>query len=53
MGLLLVEQNVGIAAELTERAYVMSLGRIVHEVRKGEWQAFLSDDRLAKAYLGS
>ena len=53
MGLLLVEQNVGIAAELTERAYVMSLGRIVNEVRKGEWQAFLSDDRLAKAYLGS
>jgi ABC-type branched-subunit amino acid transport system ATPase component len=53
MGLLLVEQNVGIAAELTERAYVMSLGRIVHEVGKGEWQAFLQDERLAKAYLGS
>jgi ABC-type branched-subunit amino acid transport system ATPase component len=53
MGLLLVEQNVGIAAEITERAYVMSLGRIVHEVGKGEWQDFLRDDRLAKAYLGA
>ena len=53
MGLLLVEQNVGIAAEITERAYVMSLGRIVHTVSRGEWQTFLRDDRLAKAYLGS
>jgi ABC-type branched-subunit amino acid transport system ATPase component len=53
MGLLLVEQNVGIAAEISERAYVMSLGRIVHEIAKGEWQAFLADDRIAKAYLGS
>ncbi len=53
MGLLLIEQNVGIAAEITERAYVMSLGRIVHSVGKGEWQSFLSDDRIVKAYLGS
>src|SRR5262249_18407897 len=53
MGLLLVEQNVSIAADLTERAYVMSLGRIVHEIGKGEWQAFLADDRIVKAYLGS
>jgi ABC-type branched-subunit amino acid transport system ATPase component len=52
MGLLLIEQNVGIAAEVTERAYVMSLGRIVHEIGQGEWQSFLKDDRLAKAYLG-
>jgi len=53
MGLLLIEQNVGIAAEITERAYLMSLGRIVHTIGKGEWQDFLRDDRLAKAYLGS
>jgi ABC-type branched-subunit amino acid transport system ATPase component len=53
MGLLLVEQNVGIAAEISERAYVMALGRIVHEIGKGEWQSFLKDERLAKAYLGS
>jgi ABC-type branched-subunit amino acid transport system ATPase component len=53
MGLLLIEQNVGIAAEITERAYVMSLGRIVHTVGRGEWKSFLSDDRIVKAYLGS
>jgi ABC-type branched-subunit amino acid transport system ATPase component len=53
MGLLLIEQNVGIAAEITERAYVMALGRIVHEVAKGEWEAFLKDDRIVAAYLGS
>lgn len=52
VGLLLVEQNVAIAAEVTDRGYVMSLGRIVHEIRPGEWSEFLTDDRLAKAYLG-
>lgn len=52
MGLLLIEQNVGIAAEITDRAYVMAVGRIVHEIGPGEWQSFLTDDRLVKAYLG-
>jgi ABC-type branched-subunit amino acid transport system ATPase component len=53
MSLLLIEQNVGIAAAITDRAYVMAVGEIVHEVGMGEWQAFLSDERLTKAYLGS
>lgn len=53
MGLLLVEQNVGIASAITDRAYVMAVGEIVHEVGAGEWQAFLSDERLTQAYLGS
>ena len=52
MALLLVEQSVGIAAEVTDRAYVMALGRIVHEIAPGEWQSFLQDERLVKAYLG-
>jgi ABC-type branched-subunit amino acid transport system ATPase component len=52
MAILLVEQNVGIAASLTERAYVMALGRIVHEVAGDEWRNFAGDERLAKAYLG-
>ncbi len=52
MGLLLIEQNVGIASEITDRAYVMSVGRIVHEIGAGEWQSFLRDERLVKAYLG-
>ena len=52
MSILLVEQNVALAAETSERAYVMSLGRMVHEVRRGEWAAFMSDERLLRAYLG-
>lgn len=52
MAILLVEQNVGIAGSLTDRAYVMSLGRIVHEVAGEEWKNFANDERLAKAYLG-
>ena len=52
MGLLLIEQNVGIASEITDRAYVMALGRIVHEVPAGRWASFLGDERLVKAYLG-
>jgi ABC-type branched-subunit amino acid transport system ATPase component len=53
MGILLIEQNVSVAVEITERAYVMALGRIVHEAAGAEWQAFLTDERLAEAYLGS
>lgn len=52
LAILLVEQNVGIAASLTERAYVMALGRIMHEVAGEEWRNFAGDERLAKAYLG-
>jgi len=35
MSILLVEQNVALAAETAERAYVMSLGRVVHEIERG------------------
>jgi branched-chain amino acid transport system ATP-binding protein/nonpolar-amino-acid-transporting ATPase len=52
MSILLVEQNVALAAQTCERAYVMSLGRVVHEVKPGEWEAFRSDERLLRAYLG-
>jgi ABC-type branched-subunit amino acid transport system ATPase component len=53
MATLLVEQNVAIAVENTDRAYVMALGRIVHTVQGAEWRSFLGDERLTKAYLGS
>jgi ABC-type branched-subunit amino acid transport system ATPase component len=53
MALLLVEQNVGIAADITDRAYVLALGRIEHEIQAGQWGAFLKDERLVRAYLGS
>ncbi|TXL82420.1 TetR family transcriptional regulator [Vineibacter terrae] len=52
MGLLLIEQNVGIAAEITDRAYVMAVGSIVHEIGRGKWQSFLDNELLVKAYLG-
>jgi ABC-type branched-subunit amino acid transport system ATPase component len=52
MSILLVEQNVALAAESSDRAYVMALGRIVHEIKHGEWDGFRDNERLLKAYLG-
>lgn len=51
LSLLIVEQSVKLAARITDRAYVMSLGRVVHEVPRGGWDRALSDDTLSKAYL--
>ncbi len=51
MGILLVEQSVAIASEVTDRAYVLSVGRVIHEVPQGGWQAMLADKALIKAYL--
>ncbi|NDZ17523.1 ABC transporter ATP-binding protein [Variovorax sp. WS11] len=51
LSILLVEQSIAIAAEMTERAYVLSVGRVIHEVRRGEWPAMLADKTLVKAYL--
>ena len=52
ISLLLVEQNVALVSEIADRGYVIALGRMVHEVRAGEWRGFLSDKALVKAYLG-
>jgi ABC-type branched-subunit amino acid transport system ATPase component len=52
MGILLVEQNVALAAQVSDRAYVLSVGRIVHEVHAGEWPSFLADEKLVNTYLG-
>lgn len=52
MSMLLVEQNVSMAAQLTDRAYVLSLGRVVHEVAEGSWKSTLESGKLADAYLG-
>jgi hypothetical protein len=30
----------------------MSLGRVVHEIGRGEWDGFRSNEALLKAYLG-
>lgn len=52
MSMLLVEQNVAIASDATDRCYVMSLGKIVHEIGPGEWASVMDDGHLVKAYLG-
>jgi len=52
MSLILVEQNVAIAAENSDRAYVMSLGRVVEQVEHGKWHEFAGSDSLVRAYLG-
>jgi ABC-type branched-subunit amino acid transport system ATPase component len=51
MGILLVEQSVAIAAEMTDRTYVMSVGRVVQEITRAQWPDILKDDALMKAYL--
>ncbi|QRG06941.1 ABC transporter ATP-binding protein [Xanthobacter dioxanivorans] len=52
IGILVVEQNVRLIAEVADRGYVMSLGRLVHEVPRGAWRSLLEDERLVHAYLG-
>ncbi len=51
MSIVLVEQNAALAATTTDRAYVMSLGRVVHEVAPGQWSQFLGDEKLTRSYL--
>jgi ABC-type branched-subunit amino acid transport system ATPase component len=51
MSIVLIEQNAALAATTTDRGYVMSLGRIVHEVTAGQWTQFLGDEKLARSYL--
>jgi branched-chain amino acid transport system ATP-binding protein len=46
---LLVEQNVAVSLQLSQRAYVLENGEIV---MSGAGQALLHDDRVRKAYLG-
>lgn len=49
MAILMVEQNATKALSISDRAYVMQNGSIVHS---GEASAMLADDALRKAYLG-
>lgn len=52
MSILLVEQNVALAVEAADRAYVMSLGQIVRTLDAVAWKSVLNDEALLQAYLG-
>ncbi len=49
VALLLIEQNARLALEVTDKAWVMDSGSIVHQ---GASQAMLDDDQIAQIYLG-
>jgi len=49
VALLLIEQNARLALEVTDRAWVMDSGSIVHH---GASKAMLDDDQIAQIYLG-
>ncbi|MFD1801362.1 ABC transporter ATP-binding protein [Mixta tenebrionis] len=49
VGLLLIEQNARLALEITDNAWVMDSGNIVHH---GDSRALLADDSIAQIYLG-
>ncbi|WP_368543084.1 ABC transporter ATP-binding protein [Enterobacter soli] len=49
VALLLIEQNARLALEVTDRAWVMDSGSIVHH---GASRAMLDDDQIAQIYLG-
>lgn len=51
MSILLVEQSVSVAADMTDRTYVMSVGRVVQEIQKEMWPELLKNEALVKAYL--
>jgi len=48
--ILLIEQNVRIALELANRAYVVENGRIV---KQGDSKNMLNDQHIREAYLGT
>lgn len=49
VALLLIEQNARLALEVTDSAWVMDSGSIVHH---GESKTLLNDDQIAQIYLG-
>jgi branched-chain amino acid transport system ATP-binding protein len=50
VSILLVEQNVHIALELAQRAYIIENGRVT---RHGDARGFLDDEHVMDAYLGT
>jgi ABC-type branched-subunit amino acid transport system ATPase component len=54
MAVILVEQNVAIATEASDRAYVLALGRVQHEIEPNAWHNAAKDhDAVLRSYLGA
>jgi ABC-type branched-subunit amino acid transport system ATPase component len=51
LSLLTAEQDVNIATSIADRGYVLSLGRVAHEMAGEEWRRIKTDERLSAAYL--
>jgi branched-chain amino acid transport system ATP-binding protein len=49
LAILLVEQRVAEALELSDHGYVLETGRVVLD---GPYQRLLADDRVRRSYLG-
>ena len=49
IAIVVVEQNVKKALKITQRAYVMELGKILYH---GDSRELMTDDRVRKCYLG-
>lgn len=52
MSLLLIEQNVAMANACADRAYVLSLGKVVDRIDRERWTSAETAQSLTKAYLG-
>lgn len=53
MSLLLVEQHIALAAQCSDRAYVLSLGKVVQQLDQQSWHLPSTTEDLARAYLGN
>jgi ABC-type branched-subunit amino acid transport system ATPase component len=54
MAVMLVEQNVAIAAEASDRAYVLAVGCVQHEIGLGAWRDVVkNNDAILRSYLGT
>jgi len=51
LSILVVEQSIPLAIQMTDRTYIFSVGRVVKHVTREEWPALQADESLAKAYL--
>jgi ABC-type branched-subunit amino acid transport system ATPase component len=54
IAIMLVEQNVAIAAEASDRAYVLAVGRVQHEIEPSAWHDVVkNNDAILRSYLGT